>query len=90
VKNVIPRATGRGIAHEINNPVNFIHGNLYLQRQLQDLIRSSPHIAEFLRANAALRCLIDDIDGLPNDRPPEISGSDESWPIGFEDCIVIA
>ena len=53
-----------GIAHEINNPVNFIHGNLtYSDQYSQDLIRIiTAYQAEFPEPSAALQEMIDDID----------------------------
>ncbi len=53
-----------GIAHEINNPVNFIHGNLtYSDQYSQDLIRIiMAYQAEFPEPSVALQEMIDDID----------------------------
>lgn len=61
-----------GVAHEINNPVNFIHGNLaYLHEYVQDLLdlihlyekrsyNNDPEIQEFIE-NIELDFLIEDL-----------------------------
>ena len=53
-----------GIAHEINNPVNFIYGNLtYSDQYSQDLIRIiTAYQAELPEPSEALQDMIDDID----------------------------
>ena len=53
-----------GIAHEINNPVNFIHGNLtYSDQYSQDLIRIiTAYKAELPEPSDALQEMMDDID----------------------------
>jgi two-component system NtrC family sensor kinase len=53
-----------GIAHEINNPVNFIYGNLsYSDQYSQDLIRIiTAYQAELPTPSAALQEMIDNID----------------------------
>ena len=53
-----------GIAHEINNPVNFIYGNLtYSDQYSQDLIRIiTAYQAELPAPSEALQDMIDDID----------------------------
>ncbi len=53
-----------GIAHEINNPVNFIYGNLtYTERYSQDLIQLvGAYQAELPNPSADLQEIIDDID----------------------------
>ncbi len=53
-----------GIAHEINNPVNFIYGNLsYSDQYSQDLIRIiTAYQAELPEPSAALQEMIDTID----------------------------
>ncbi|MDZ8239098.1 MAG: GAF domain-containing protein [Nostoc sp. ChiQUE01a] len=64
-----------GVAHEINNPVNFIHGNLeHAHQYTQDLLRcvelyqqnypnSTPEIQEFLK-KAEIEFLFDDLPKL--------------------------
>jgi two-component system, NtrC family, sensor kinase len=53
-----------GIAHEINNPVNFIYGNLtYTEQYSQDLIRLiSAYQAELPNPSEDLQEIVDDID----------------------------
>ena len=53
-----------GVAHEINNPVNFIHGNLkHIQGYAEDLIRLIQlYRRESEELNAELQDTIDDID----------------------------
>lgn len=53
-----------GIAHEINNPVNFIYGNLrYSDQYSQDLIRIiTAYQAELPEPSASLQEMIDTID----------------------------
>uniref|UniRef100_A0ACD5GR76 Sensor histidine kinase n=1 Tax=Desertifilum tharense IPPAS B-1220 TaxID=1781255 RepID=A0ACD5GR76_9CYAN len=64
-----------GVAHEINNPVNFIHGNLsYVERYLQDLLRiihsyqhHYPHPSPSLQAEleeAELDFLVEDLQKI--------------------------
>jgi two-component system NtrC family sensor kinase len=61
-----------GVAHEINNPVNFIHGNLgYLEEYTHDLVKiaqtcqhSCPHSSQALQGtpdNSELEFLIEDV-----------------------------
>ncbi len=53
-----------GIAHEINNPVNFIYGNLtYTEQYSQDLIRLiTAYQAEVSQPSSDLQEIIDEID----------------------------
>ena len=53
-----------GVAHEINNPVNFIHGNLeYLEEYLQTLIQSlETYQAQNLETTATIPLLTEPID----------------------------
>jgi PAS domain S-box-containing protein len=53
-----------GIAHEINNPVNFIYGNLtYTEQYSQDLLRLiTAYQAEISDPSADLQEIMDDID----------------------------
>lgn len=53
-----------GIAHEINNPVNFIYGNLtYTEQYSQDLIRLiAAYQAEVANPSSDLQDIMDDID----------------------------
>lgn len=49
-----------GIAHELNNPINFVHGNLpYLREYFEDLKR--------------LIAALDDIEGLPEEHRDKVS-----------------
>ncbi|MFN6565416.1 MAG: PAS domain S-box protein [Nostoc sp. ChiSLP01] len=55
-----------GVAHEINNPVNFIHGNLsYLEEHTQDLLKL---IHSYQLSNIALREEID-LEYIQEDLP---------------------
>lgn len=53
-----------GIAHEINNPVNFIYGNLtYTEQYTQDLMRIiSAYQSEYTTPSIDLQILMEDID----------------------------
>ncbi|MBD0328445.1 MAG: PAS domain-containing sensor histidine kinase, partial [Pyrinomonadaceae bacterium] len=53
-----------GVAHEINNPVNFIHGNInYLEEHSQDLLRMIEFYQQKNKNNdAELQSLHDEID----------------------------
>jgi two-component system, NtrC family, sensor kinase len=53
-----------GVAHEINNPVNFIHGNLtHVENYSQDLLKLIQAYQEVLpNPPRSLQALIDDID----------------------------
>lgn len=53
-----------GIAHEINNPVNFIHGNvLHLQGHIQDLLALvDAYGAEYPEEKAAIAEMMEEID----------------------------
>ncbi len=53
-----------GVAHEINNPVCFIHGNLkHLQRYIEDLLHLIQHYqAEHTAPSEALQADIEEID----------------------------
>ncbi|MEL7353572.1 MAG: MHYT domain-containing protein [Cyanobacteria bacterium J06560_5] len=53
-----------GIAHEINNPVNFIHGNLnHIQRYAQDLMDlMAQYQQHYPEPNQSLQAEIEDID----------------------------
>jgi PAS domain S-box-containing protein len=53
-----------GVAHEINNPVNFIYGNLkYTSEYTQDLIRLVElYQAQFPQQNGAIEALAEEID----------------------------
>ncbi|MEO0760181.1 MAG: HAMP domain-containing protein, partial [Cyanobacteria bacterium J06648_16] len=52
-----------GIAHEINNPVNFIHGNLkHAEAYFQDLTEAIALYAQHTTPNETLQTELDDID----------------------------
>lgn len=52
-----------GVAHEINNPVNFIHGNLsHLEDYAQDLLRVIHLYQEHLKMNPEFQALSEKID----------------------------
>jgi signal transduction histidine kinase len=53
-----------GVAHEVNNPISFIHGNLvYVNRYAQDLLHLVQHYRqEHPRVSADLANLIEEID----------------------------
>jgi signal transduction histidine kinase len=53
-----------GVAHEINNPVNFIHGNLnYLQDYVKDLLELvEMYQQEYPHPSSALQAAIEEID----------------------------
>jgi signal transduction histidine kinase len=53
-----------GVAHEINNPVNFIHGNLvHVDQYMHNLLEAvSLYQAEYPNPSAALQSQIDDLD----------------------------
>ncbi len=53
-----------GVAHEINNPVNFIYGNLkYTSEYTRDLIRLVDHYrSQYPQSNAVIDDLCDEID----------------------------
>ena len=53
-----------GIAHEINNPVNFIHGNItYASEYVQDLLKLMElYQTQFPNVTSEMQCLIEAID----------------------------
>ena len=52
-----------GIAHEINNPINFIHGNLfYAQRHTEALSKFIAEIKEHLQSNDHFQNVMEDLD----------------------------
>ncbi len=53
-----------GIAHEINNPINFIHGNLgYAEQYLRDLLKLvTCYQQEYPQENAAVQQMMEDIE----------------------------
>ena len=53
-----------GIAHEINNPVNFIHGNItYASEYVQDLLKLMElYQTQFPNVTSEMECLIEAID----------------------------
>jgi PAS domain S-box-containing protein len=53
-----------GVAHEINNPVNFIHGNLnHVRNYSQDLIKlTKQYRQELAQPSEALEQLLEDVD----------------------------
>ncbi|MEO0535416.1 MAG: ammonium transporter [Cyanobacteria bacterium P01_A01_bin.123] len=53
-----------GVAHEINNPVNFIHGNLtYAEQYVQDLLRViETYQAEYPEHSSEMESLLQEID----------------------------